>query len=177
PPAGAGCGDWVGHGSVRARRERGVGADTVRAEITHALVLRQRAPAALREAGVVPALARGYRQVWLAGISLGAFTALHYAAQFDADVAGLCLLAPYPGTGDILREIAAAGGLAHWAGSHERSLNDERAWWYWLWQQTQAGADAKPIHVGLSENDRFLQGQRLLAGLLPREHVDTIPGT
>lgn len=176
PPALASLDDLVAQGVIAAVREHDIAADIVLAEITHEHVMQRRATEALREAVIAPALARGYRRIWLAGISLGAFNALHYAARFPADVTGLCLLAPYPGTGDILREITAAGGVAAWAESPGRPLDDERAWWHWLWRQSRAGRAAKPVYVGLSEDDRFLQGQRMLMELIPRECVDLVPG-
>jgi len=176
PPAMTTVEDIVERGFIAAVRARNIAADIVLAEITHAHVMQQRGADTLRDTVIAPALARGYRQIWLAGISLGAFNALHYAAQFAEDVTGLCLLAPYPGTGDILREIEQAGGPAAWAETPGRSLDDERVWWHWLWQQSHAGRAAKPVCVGLSEDDRFLRGQQMLASLIPAEHIDIIPG-
>lgn len=177
PPALATIESLLEHGIVADLRARAVAADIVLAEITHEHVMQKRAADVLREAVIAPARARGHTRIWLAGISLGAFNALHYAARFPDDIEGLCLLAPYPGTGDILREIVHAGGVNAWAQTPRRTLDDERIWWHWLWQQSHAGHAAKPIHVGLSEDDRFLSGQRLLADLIPRERVDAIPGT
>jgi pimeloyl-ACP methyl ester carboxylesterase len=177
PPAMTTIENIVEHGFVAALRARNITADIVLAEITHEQVMQQRVADTLREAVIAPALARGYRQIWIAGISLGAFNALHYAARFADDLAGLCLLAPYPGTGDILREIEQAGGPAAWAARPDHSLRDEREWWHWLWQQSQVDRTAKPIYVGLSADDRFLRGQQLLTQLIPAEHVDMIPGT
>ena len=105
----------------------------------------------LREQVIGPALASGYRHIWLGGISLGAFNALHHAAVYAADLAGLHLLAPYPGTGDILREIEiTAGGSAAWATLPERSDADERLWWHWLWRESTRGQQAKPLYLGLA---------------------------
>ncbi|MET0378801.1 MAG: alpha/beta hydrolase [Spongiibacteraceae bacterium] len=177
PPAMTTLEDIVERGFIAAMRTRNIAADVLLAEITHEHVMQQRVAGTLRETVIAPALARGYRQIWLAGISLGAFNALHYAAQFADDVTGLCLLAPYPGTGDILREIGQAGGPAAWAAKPGQSRSDEREWWHWLWQESQAGSAAKPIYVGLSASDRFLHGQQMLAKLLPSERIDLIPGT
>lgn len=176
PPAMATIEDLIAHGVIDAVRARNSAADVMLAEITHEHVMQQRVVDTLREAVIAPALESGYRQIWIAGISLGAFNALHYAARFAADICGLCLLAPYPGTGDILREIEQAGGPVAWADSPDRSLNDERAWWYWLTQQSPTDHAVKPIYVGLSSEDRFRRGQQMLAQLIPADHVDTISG-
>ena len=55
----------------------------------------------------------GCRSIWLAGISLGGFIALDYAADLSRrDWDGLCLLAPYLGNRMLIDEIAGAAGLA-----------------------------------------------------------------
>ena len=180
PPAMTTLEDIVAHGFIVALRARNIAADMLLAEITHEQVMQQRVAETLHENIIAPALAQNYRQIWIAGISLGAFNALHYvsryAARFSDEITGLCLLAPYPGTGDILREITAAGGPAAWATTPNRALHDERQWWYWLWQQTQAGPTAMPIYAGLSTDDRFLRGQKMLTQLISAENVDVIPG-
>jgi pimeloyl-ACP methyl ester carboxylesterase len=116
------------------------------------------------------------RQIWLAGISLGAFNALHYAAAHASHLAGLQLIAPYPGTGDVLAEINAAGGPGAWAQSAASVHNDERSWWRWLCQQAGAQTWPTPVYFGTGETDRFLRGQRMMADLLPAAQVRYVPG-
>ena len=186
PPANANSDDLVEQGFVAAVRERGIAVDIVLAGISAEMVMQKIAVPTLRDEVIAPARERGYRDIWLAGISLGAFNALHYLAESDsvesdraatyADaVAGLVLLEPYPGTGDILHEIETAGGVAAWAQAHPASAH-ERIWWHWLWQQSRAGKDAKPVYIGLGAGDRFSRGQRLLTSVVAPERVDVIEG-
>lgn len=175
PPANAGIDDLIQQGFVAAAREEKVVADILLAEITAEQVMNKTAMPALRDEVIMPAQTQGYRRIWLAGISLGAFNALHYVAAFADDIAGLILLAPYPGTGDILREINLAGGIDAWAGAPNRSHADERAWWYWLWNESKTPR-AKPVYIGLGAGDRFIAGQRLLASLVAANNVDEIAG-
>ena len=115
PPAQAQLVDFHTHGFVAAVRERGIPVDIHLADITYQHVMAHTSVAALHTQVIGPAVAAGYRKIWLAGISLGAFNALHYAAAHANQLAGIHLMAPYPGTGDILAEIRAAGDPMAWA--------------------------------------------------------------
>lgn len=176
PPAKATLDDLVEQGFVAAVRARQLPVDVLLAEVSYAQVMAKTVASSLREQVIGPALARGYSEIWLGGISLGAFNALHYAAVHAVDLAGLHLLAPYPGTGDILREIEAAGGPAAWAALPDRSDADERLWWHWLWRESTRGRQAKPLYLGLGSDDRFIRGQRQLASLVPAGNIDEIAG-
>lgn len=172
PPAKATLEDLIEQGMVAAVRARGLPLDIVLAEVGYQQVMAGTVASSLQQAVVQPALAAGYRHIWLAGISLGAFNALHYAALHSQHLAGIKLLAPYPGTADILQEIGAAGGPQAWAADPATSRQDERIWWYWL----AAGTGDCPVWLGLSEQDRFFAGQQLLAGLLPPQRVQRTDG-
>jgi hypothetical protein len=176
PPAKASLEDLLAQGMVTAVRERNLPLDIMLAEVGYQQVIACNVAESLHQAVVVPALAAGYRRIWLAGISLGAFNALHYAALYSRYLAGIKLLAPYPGTGDILREIADVGGPRAWADNPASSRQDERNWWHWLCRQATEGDTGCPVWLGLSEQDRFIAGQQLLADLLPPQQVQRTVG-
>ncbi|MDQ7974659.1 MAG: alpha/beta hydrolase [Rhodocyclaceae bacterium] len=128
---------------------------------------------------VAPALAQGYRQVWLAGISLGGFGALLYAEEHPADLAGTLLLAPYLGEPDATAEIAAAGGLRRWT-APSGELPDtafDRRLWRALQARLRPGRTAtSPVFLGYGLQDRLAASHAVLAGALPPERVFTAPG-
>jgi len=173
PPAKAGCDDLVAQGFVADVRARQLPVDVLLAEVSFEQVMAKTVASALHMHAL--GAVQGYTQIWLAGISIGAFNALHYAAVHGDRLAGLMLVAPYAGTSDILREIEDAGGPQAWAQLPGRSTADERIWWDWLCREAARPA-GKPVHVGLGSNDRFIAGQRVLAGVVPATHVDEIPG-
>ncbi|WP_051229273.1 hypothetical protein [Paludibacterium yongneupense] len=117
---------------------------------------------------MLPARAAGYR-IWLAGISMGGLLALGAAALDPTSLAGVCLLAPYPGNRLLTREIAAAGGPARWSGGAED--DDERRVWRWLGQQREL-----PLYLGFGRDDRFADGLELMAATLPPARVERIAG-
>lgn len=176
PPAQARLADFHTHGFVAAIRERDIPVDLLMADVNYQHVMANTTASSLHEQVVRPALAQGYRGIWLAGISLGAFNALHYAAAHADHLAGIHLMAPYPGTADVLAEIDAAGGPQAWAGTPASAHKDERVWWRWLCRETLAQQWSTPVYLGTGDADRFLRGQRMMADLLPASQVRYVPG-
>jgi pimeloyl-ACP methyl ester carboxylesterase len=172
PPAKATIDDLLTQGFVAAVRERNLPVDITLAEVGYEQVMAKTVAADLRAHVIEPAQKEGCHSIWLAGISLGAFNALHYAAAFGKDLAGLKLIAPYPGTADILNEIRAAGGPAAWAATPSASKEDERAWWHWL-SRTEP---ACPVYLGVASEDRFIKGQSMLASLIPTQRIQYTEG-
>jgi pimeloyl-ACP methyl ester carboxylesterase len=98
PPSLSSIDDFYSQGFVDAVRQRHLPVDLLLADVTAQHVIDGTVVAALHTGVLQPARANGYRSVWLAGISMGAFSALYYAAHHADHLAGLYLLAPYPGT-------------------------------------------------------------------------------
>lgn len=176
PPAEARPEDFLTQGFVAAVRERGIPVDLALADMTYQHLMDKTGVSTLHEQVVLPARAAGYDQIWLVGISLGAFHALHYAAEHAHHLAGVHLLAPYPGTADVLAEIRAAGGPTAWADMPPREPRDERVWWRWLCREAQADQWTTPVYLSTGSEDRFARGQRMMADLLPAAQVHMVPG-
>jgi pimeloyl-ACP methyl ester carboxylesterase len=175
PPALSCIDDFDEQGFVAALRQRQLPVDLLLADTTAQQVIDHSVVPELQAQVIQPARAKGYRHIWLAGISMGAFSALNYAAKHADQIAGLYLMAPYPGTADVLAEIRAAGGVAAWSESAPNT-EDERAWWQWLGHQSIQGDWRTPVYFGTGSADRFLRGQQLLADVLPKDHVRVLPG-
>ncbi|MBS1207760.1 MAG: hypothetical protein H6R19_158 [Proteobacteria bacterium] len=167
--------DFARHGFIEAVRSRDIEADILVADLNYTHVMARTVASTLHERVILPARQAGYRDIWLAGISLGGLNALLYAAEHAAGLAGIHLLAPYPGTADIVAEIRTAGGPHAWAQTPAAELGDERVIWRWLVAQ-QAADSPLPVSFGCGSEDRFIRNQRLLADLLPAERVTYQPG-
>jgi hypothetical protein len=175
PPALSRIEDFYEQGFVDSVRQRQLPVDLLLADMMEQHVIDSTVVSAIHSEVVHPARIDGYRFVWLAGISMGAFSALHYAARHADNIAGLYLIAPYPGTGDVLAEIRAAGGAVSWC-QHPTSTLDERAWWQWLGQESLKAEWATEVYFGTGSADRFLTGQKLLSDLLPDNRIRVLPG-
>lgn len=129
----------------------------------------------LRNEVIAPARAQGYRRIWLAGISLGGYLALHYERSHPGELQGLLLMAPYLGRRTLTQEIEAAGGPATWRRQVKGPApgDIDQTLWTWL---SSLPAGASPIWLASGREDRFAAEHKLLATLLPTDRVHTLPG-
>jgi pimeloyl-ACP methyl ester carboxylesterase len=122
-----------------------------------------------------PARHQGYRRIVVVGISLGGMGAVLCARSLPQSVDAMVLIAPYLGDrSSLFAEIKAAGGPAAWVkqGPSHRGEPDEEIWV----SLGSHAADLPPTWLLVGTQDRLGEGQRLLAALLPPDHVTTIPG-
>lgn len=166
-------------GFVAALRQRRLAVDVAIADAHLGYVYAGSMLERLHQDVIAPALAQGYRRIWLAGISLGGYVALQYARAHPGVVEGMVLLAPYLGRRELLASIAAAGGPLAWRDAAQpRDANDvDHALWQWL---AAPAAGAPPFWLGYGSEDRLVEGHRLLAGLLASasaaDRVSEVPG-
>jgi pimeloyl-ACP methyl ester carboxylesterase len=129
----------------------------------------------LHEEVVLPAKAKGYRHIWMGGISLGGFGSMIYAQKHANELEGLVLIAPYLGNKGTLAEIQAAGGLEAWA-PEVSSEYDERRIWLLLKQYAPDRPARLPIHLLYGDTDRFSAFHQLLSTRIAQRYVLTVPG-
>lgn len=167
-------------GFVSAVRERDLAADVLLVDANVAYYYDQTFVERLNEDVLAPQRARGYRTIWLVGISIGGFGALIHELARPGMVDGIVALAPYLGRRPIGAEIHKAGGLRAWKAPEGPPPDDEvdRKLWPWL----QGYADDKPtegrppLYLGYGLADRFASNHRLMAEALPEGRVFTTEG-
>ncbi|MBL9077295.1 MAG: alpha/beta hydrolase [Planctomycetes bacterium] len=171
--------DLVARGMVDMVRARGIAADVVVVDAHVGYYRSRQAVERLLADVIAPARARGYRSIWLAGISLGGFGALLYGARYGATdpIDGVFAIAPYLGRGDDLpAEIRAAGGLPAWDGAASADDDYARLVFAWLRGFGDPGEPRPQLWLGVGADDRFAERIRLVAPLLPADHFIEVPG-
>ena len=141
--------EFVREGFVQAVHDARLAVDVVRVDAHLNYYERKTFVARLHQDVIAPAQARGYRAIWIAGISLGGFGGLIYAKEHPSDVAGLVALAPYLG---------------------------EAAIWPWLNGYADAAPGHPPLYLGYGKADRFADANGLLAAKLPPSQAFTTDG-
>jgi pimeloyl-ACP methyl ester carboxylesterase len=165
PAAATTADDFVREGFQDDLAAHGVAADVVRSEIPVDLYAADRVVALLREQVLRPRRTEAASEVWVVGISLGGMTALACAEAHRDLIDGVFAIAPWPGLRPTWSDIPEAGGLVAWAVRHrDAQFDDERRVWRWLGSAT---VDRPEIVIGYGAQDRFAEGQRLLAEALP----------
>jgi pimeloyl-ACP methyl ester carboxylesterase len=168
--------DFAGRGFAAMAARAGLEARVVAVDAHIGYYRERTAVERLRQDVVLPALAAGRTEIWLAGISLGGLGALAYAREHPDEIAGVVALSPYLGRGEVLGEIEQAGGLARW--SPAAPAADEpftRPLWRWL-RRYADGEGPVPILLGYGRDEYLARGHRLLAAELPGEQVFVIDG-
>lgn len=175
PGVGIEASEFADRGMVAAVHERGLPVDVIAARPVLDLYLDGTIDDVLHRRVIAPALAQGYKRLWLLGISLGGMGALLYASAHTAHVEGVVLLAPFLGTQGTVAELAGAGGLASRSVLQSATAPEQRML-DWL-RDFFARRPASPaLYLGYGRRDRFAQGHRLLAEQLPTERIVTTDG-
>jgi pimeloyl-ACP methyl ester carboxylesterase len=175
--------DFVSEGFVKDLRARGIDADVLMPEAHFGYYEARDIEVRLEQDIFAPARAQGYKEIWIVGISLGGLGSLLYASQYAESVAGMLLIAPFPGSDKVLAEIRQAGGLQAWSGTPKAQGGDERPGLRWFASastQQQRTSDnirhVPQIYLGTGKSDRLFGGQQMLADLLPPARVTFIEG-
>lgn len=170
--------EFLREGFVLALRERRLAPDVVLVD-AHPGYYKDRTILDRLQADVIaPARAKGYRKIWLVGVSLGGLGALIQARAQPADADGLMLLAPYLGEPRVTGAVLADGGLRAWRGAVPDPLPDDvdLRLWQWLQAYSTDPAPRPPLYLGYALADRFAPSNQLLAASLPADRVFTTAG-
>lgn len=169
--------DIVREGFVDQVRSRGIDADVVVVDAHLGYFTNGVFEQRLREDVVLPARARGYRSIWLAGISLGGFGALRYVRAFPDDIDGVIALAPYIAPRLDLQEVWHAGGLLRWQPvALPKPSQHERALLLWLKGYADPAQRRPPLYIGYGDRDGLQPFSPLMAGILPPGQLLSAPG-
>lgn len=101
-------------GFISAVRERHLAADSLLVDADVSYYYDQTLSERLHADVIEPQRAKGYKSIWLVGISIGGFGALIHELSRPGSVDGIVALAPYLGRRVLGAEILKAGGLRTW---------------------------------------------------------------
>jgi pimeloyl-ACP methyl ester carboxylesterase len=128
----------------------------------------------LHDQVIAPARQRGYREIWLAGASMGGMGALLYERIYPHDITGLVLMAPYMGDPGLTKAVSDAGGPTAWDPGPTPTQVDPDNYQRELWRVVKSWngtpAESGRIWLVCSDEDRFIDAARLMAPLLPPGH-------
>ena len=174
PGAGIAAADFAPNAMIAAVHDLGLAIDITVAAPELDLYLEDGVTEILHEAVIAPALARGCKNIWLLGISLGGMGALLYASARPRDIAGIFLLAPFLGTRGTVAEFTRAG-LPGWTAQNSVATAPEQRLLTWL--QSHLIVSHPPlIYLGYGMRDRFAPAHAALGAELPAGRVATSQG-
>jgi pimeloyl-ACP methyl ester carboxylesterase len=167
-------------GFISAVRERHLAADAMLVDADVSYYYDQTLSERLHADVIAPQRAKGYKSIWLVGISIGGFGALIHELARPGSVDGIVALAPYLGRRVLGAEIIKAGGLRAWhapTGPQPDEEPDRKLWpFFQQYLAAQPSKDLPPLYLGFGLNDRFAGNHQLLADALPPGRVFTTDG-
>lgn len=170
---------FLDHGMIRDLEESGAPCDAVMVDLHYRYYFEGHAGDVLFEDVMMPALARGYEEIWIVGISLGGLGATLLARRHSEAITGIVLLSPFLGIEPTRSEVARVG-LREWQpGPLPREIDDAtftRFVWGWLRGYVDAPDEMPPMYVGWAEGETQDAPSRTLAAVLPTDHVTTVQG-
>ena len=169
-------GVYLDKGFVAAAGRSGIKADLLGVDAHLGYYQQKKFLKRLKEDVIDPAKRKGYRRIWLVGISLGGFGALWYDIENPGDLAGIVALSPYLGEPEMVDEVSRAGGLAAWHPPPSGELDDQHRIWLGLKSYERRESCAGRVYLGYGLQDKFATPDGMLAAVLPREQVFAIVG-
>jgi pimeloyl-ACP methyl ester carboxylesterase len=172
---------FLEHEFPQALGRSGAACDSVAVDATYRYYFGADVASVLYEDVLFPAAARGYEEIWLVGISLGALGTLMLAREHADLIDGIILLSPFLGLDDVVGPIGAAGGLAAWRAPDPmpaRLADDNFTLFVWSWLRGYVDdPDAMPeLYVGWSEGERVAPAATILGSALAPEHALSLAG-
>lgn len=169
--------DYMKHGFIKALQDCSIRIDAIAVDAHYGYYHERNLLPRLYEDVILPARHKGYKNVWILGISMGGLGALLYAQQHAHTINGIVVLAPFLGDREVCDEISGAGGLAQWAPQEPIADEDyQRTLWKWLKKYIPAKELLPVLVVGYGKEDRFAEANSLLAAILPKDQVYAVPG-
>jgi hypothetical protein len=173
--------DIVKQGFVEQVRARNIDADVMVIDSHIGYFLKRTFDVRIRTDIIEPARAKGYKSIWLAGISLGGFGSLMYSRIFPGDIDGVIAIAPFIASNDVLNEVIDAGGLARWKPELPLQPDDyQRDLLLWLrgynYSDSDKNATRPQLYIGYGSKDGLAQFQTLIGTILPPDRLLAAPG-
>jgi pimeloyl-ACP methyl ester carboxylesterase len=174
PGANMAPSELVREGFVAAVRQQGLALDLMLPDANLNYVFDGSMKRRLEEEVFGVARAQGYQRIWLAGISMGGYIAMAYAAEHPNEIAGVLAMAPYVGRRPLLKQIVDAGGPAAWRRTAQP--RDDKDLDHTLWMWLADPARTTPLWLGYGSEDRLAPGIEILAKSLPATQVQVVRG-
>jgi arsenite methyltransferase len=167
--------DFEKNGFIKAVNDRGLDVDLVAVDAHLGYYMNHSVVKRLKQDVIDPAIADGYKEIWLVGISMGSMASVYYMQDHSSDISGLLLLGPYLGEKELLNEIENAGGLQQWKPGGVAHNDWQRELWQYLQAYVARGA-VPPVYVAYGTGDPYAGGAEILASELPQKQILTASG-
>ena len=169
--------DFEKHGLIEQVRVKQLPVDIVVPDAHYGYYRDETIVKRLKQDIIDPAVAKGYRRIWLAGFSMGGLGCLFYLREHPEDISGVMLTSPFLGWYSIRKEVKDAGDVRNWQPEKSQVTDWQFLIWSFIRDYSFHPENYPPIILGYGENDSMVEnGPQLLAETLDQKNVFTLPG-
>ena len=169
--------DYKKNGFIESIINSGVDSDVIVVDAHVGYYYNQNLIPRLYEDVIAPSRLKGYKNIWMLGISIGGIGTLLYAQKHPDSLNGIVLLAPFLGDEEIINEINFNGGLLKWTPKEPISVDDyQRSLWLWLKKYSNPKHTLPKLILGYGQDDKFALSNKFLSEVLPVNQVYVLQG-
>lgn len=163
-------------GILDAMREHGFEADLMTINVKPRIYFDDDFADTVRKDIMLPAKSKGYKYIYLMGISMGGHGVLLYATKYPEDIDALFVVSPFISGSVQSNAIVKAGGIENWDDCPFLGWDHACRLWKSLKEYVSNPKRGSNVFLGYGNDDIFVKQCRILAGLLPPENVFTVDG-
>lgn len=122
---------------------------------------------------------KGYKNIWLVGVSLGGLNSLLFNIKHEKDLCGVVTLAPYVANTLLVEDLRDAKDIKNWKPSTDadKLALEKRLQQLWVWLKEQSSNNnLKKVYLGYGKQDRYVDAIKLFENILDKNHVVTVEG-
>lgn len=163
--------DFEKAGFIQAIRDKGLLVDMIAVNGHLGYYFKRTLIERLRVDIIKPAIDRGYKHIWLVGVSVGGLGAILYSMNYPEEIDGILLLAPFMGNSGSIELIVKSGGISSWEPDTARIKKWQKELWNYI-KEVTARSDEKPlIYLAYGTDDEYGPTSKVLEEVVPPERV------
>ena len=163
--------DFEKAGFIQAARDKGLLVDMIAVNGHLGYYFKRNLIERLRNDIIEPALTKGYKHIWLVGVSVGGLGTMLYSMNYPEEIDGILLMAPFMGNSGSIEMIVKSGGLSKWDPDTARIKKWQKDLWNYI-KEVTAKSDAKPlIYLAYGTDDGYVPTSKVLEEVIPAERI------
>ncbi|MDH3976540.1 MAG: alpha/beta hydrolase [Deltaproteobacteria bacterium] len=163
--------DFEKHGFIEAVRARNLQVDLVAVNGHLGYYFDRSLVRRLKKDVINPAKTKGYKNIWLVGISMGGLGSLLYTMENREDIDGIFLVAPFLGNSGVVQRIKKSGGLMAWDPQKARIEKWQKDLFTFIKRFSEPDREIPLVYLAYGTKDGYRPASLLIEKILPENRV------
>jgi len=163
--------DFIDYGFVEVFQQKYSGVDIMLVDTRFAYTLTGNLSERIQNEIIVPALVKGYTNIWFVGVSLGGLGVLEYDKSFPDNINGMVLIAPYLGNEYKMKDFLSHESPLMRSKLHYKSTDKTYLLWRYILNKTKTKESKENLFLAYGDSDRLKDAHHTLADLLDDDNI------